>query len=110
MWSEIRVWDTTTLEARMALVLPIGCQAPYALTISPCENYLASGSCWHPKWEKEQKKTSVRLWDIATGENIHTFWGHPTDVLSLDFSPDSTLLASGSYDGTILIWDLTPYL
>ena len=45
---------------------------------------------------------SIRLWDVVTGENIVTFWGHPTDVQDLAFSPDGTLLASGSFDGTIL--------
>ena len=53
---------------------------------------------------------SVRIWDVATGENIHTFKGHNTDIQSLAFSPDGTLLASGSYDGTILLWDLKPII
>ena len=48
------------------------------------------------------EKMAIRLWDVATGEEITTFWGHPTDVQSLAFSPDNTLLASGSHDGTIL--------
>ncbi len=106
MWGEIRLWDATTFKARMALIQPTGCQAPYALAFSPCGNYLASGSRWDPQWEKGQQKTSVRLWDITTGENIHTFWAHPTDILSINFSPDGKYLASGSYDGTVLLWDV----
>lgn len=47
---------------------------------------------------------------VATGENIATFWERPTDIQDLAFSPDGTLLASGSYDGTILLWDMKPYL
>ena len=52
---------------------------------------------------------SIRLWEVATGENIATFWGHATDIQSLAFSPDGALLASGSYDGTILLWDMAPF-
>ena len=55
-------------------------------------------------------KMSIRLWEVATGENIATFWSHPTDIQSLAFSPDNTLLAIGSFDGTILLWDMKPYL
>lgn len=109
MWGEIRLWDATTFKVRMALIQPIGCQAPYALAFSPCGNYLASGSRWDPQWKKNREKTAIRLWDITTGENIHTFWAHPTDILSINFSPDGELLASGSYDGTILLWDMNPY-
>ena len=52
---------------------------------------------------------AIRLWDVATGENIHTFWGHTTDVQSLAFSPDGMFLASGGFDGTILLWDVESF-
>ena len=110
MWGEIRLWDATTFKTLMALIQPTGYQAPYALAFSPCGNYLASGSRWDPQWEKEQKRTSIRLWDVATGQNVHTFWAHPTDILSIKFSPDGELLASGSYDGTVLLWDMKPFI
>jgi len=100
--NEIRLWDTTTLETCMVIIPPTGCQKPQTLKFSPCGNYLAVGA----QWQDGQERVSVRLWDVKTGENIHTFWGHPTDVWSLDFSPDGELLASGSYDGTILLWDV----
>ncbi|MYF98098.1 WD40 repeat domain-containing protein [Candidatus Poribacteria bacterium] len=112
MWGEIRIWDANTLEERMALIPPKGCQHPYALAFSPNGNYLVTGSRWqeNPRWEKEQKKTSIRLWDITTGDNIHTFWAHASDIFSLSFSPDGNLLASGSYDGSILLWDMKPFI
>ena len=56
------------------------------------------------------KKMAIRVWDVATNENIHTFWGHNSDVQSLSFSPDGTHLASSGLDGTILVWNLKPYL
>ena len=56
------------------------------------------------------KKVAIRLWNVASGENIATFRGHPTDIQSLAFSPDGTILASGGYDGSILLWDLKPFI
>ena len=73
---------------------------------SPCGQYVAYGEGWQPGLEK----VPVQLWDIHTGKRIATFLGHPTDIQCLAFSPDSTILASGGFDGVILLWDLTPYL
>ena len=99
--NEIRLWDVNS--CRTAWTLPHDPNLR-ALAFSPCGKYLASGLWWNPSVETE--KVPIRLWEVATGENIATFWGHPTDVQDLDFSPDGTLLASGSFDGTILLWDL----
>ncbi len=106
IFGEIRIWDAATLQTQMVIMLPLGCQNSYKLAFSPCSKYLATGA-W---WQQGQTKMSIRLWEITTGENIHTFWAHPTDIDRLTFSPDGKILASGSYDGTILLWDMTPYL
>ena len=102
---QIRVWDATTYETRMVIIPPLGSQIVEALTFSPCGRYLVSGASW-----RGTDQMPICLWEVATGENIATFWGHSTDVQDLAFSPDGTLLASGSYDGTILLWDMKPYL
>ena len=52
---------------------------------------------------------TVRLWNAATGNLLRTFKGHTLDVTSVAFNPDGLTLASGSMDGTILLWDVTPY-
>ena len=56
------------------------------------------------------EKSLVQLWKVANGENIVTFEGHMNDITDLAFSPNSELLASASFDGTILLWDMKPYL
>ena len=105
MFGELRLWCAETLTTLFVIPQP-QTQKPYALTFSPCGKYLASGT-W---WQKRMEKVAIHLWEVATGENIHTFWGHTTDVQSLAFSPNGTLLASGSFDGTILLWDVKSFI
>ena len=103
---EIILWDATDGKVLMRIPQPSGNRRPIALRFSPCGQYLASGSWWQPRLQK----VPVRLWEVATGKNIATFWGHTTDVQCLTFSQDGTLLVSGGYDGAIYLWDLEPYL
>ena len=107
MFGELRLWCAETLATLLKIPQP-QTQQPYALAFSPCGKYLASGTWWQR--EKGMEKMAIRLWEVATGEEITTFCGHPTDVQSLAFSPDNTLLASGSHDCTILLWDVKPFI
>ncbi len=89
------------------LSLPQGLEDMFWVAeFSMCGKYFAAGT-W---WREGMKKMVICLWEVETGKEIVTFRGHPTDVHALAFSPDNTLLASASYDGSILLWDLTPYL
>ena len=53
------------------------------------------------------RDNTIRLWDANTGEHRHTLEGHVDSVNSLAYSPDGGTLASGSGDGTVLLWELT---
>ncbi|MCY3741013.1 MAG: WD40 repeat domain-containing protein [Candidatus Poribacteria bacterium] len=105
-WNEIILWDATDAKTLMTIPQSEENQRPITLCFSPCGRYLAAGA-W---WKGGLKKTSICLWEVATGKNIATFWGHTTDVQCFAFSQDGTLLVSGGHDGAIYLWDLTPYL
>lgn len=51
-------------------------------------------------------KKTVKLWN-TTGKLMLTLSGHEGDITSATFSPDGTLLATGSDDGTVKVWNAT---
>jgi WD40 repeat protein len=53
-------------------------------------------------------KSTVELWNVATGNVRAILRGHSDFVDSLAFSPDGRTLATGSVDHTICLWDVPP--
>jgi WD40 repeat protein len=53
----------------------------------------------------EQKDGSIRLWEVATGEERGRFAGHESGIRALAFLKGDRLLVSGGDDGTVLVWD-----
>jgi WD40 repeat protein len=50
--------------------------------------------------------TVIQLWDVASSKAGAKLAGHTDWVLSLTFSRDGKLLASGGYDGLVRLWDV----
>lgn len=48
--------------------------------------------------------SKVYLFEASIGKELRIFEGHTNSVVSLDFSPKSKYLASGSWDQIIRIW------
>ena len=92
----VRLWDVLTGEQKQTLTGHIS--TVYSVAFSPDGQTLASSGY-----------VRIRLWDVLTGEPKQILTGHTRTVLSVAFSPDGQTLASGSEDGTVLLWDVTPF-
>ena len=113
------VWDTETGE-RLARFTEHSTLV-IALLFSPYGEFLTSVD-WDGglrKWEtgklttNESRSiiTSIQVWDVAKSvPQSPAIRGHTSVCGAVKFSPDSTLLASDSFDRTILLWDIKPYL
>jgi len=47
---------------------------------------------------------TVKLWEVASGQLLHTLQGHSSWVSSVAFSMNGKILVSGSYDTSIRFW------
>ena len=49
---------------------------------------------------------TIHVWSLKTGRLLDVLAGHQGPVTSLAFSPESSHLASGSWDKTVRLWDV----
>jgi RNA polymerase sigma factor (sigma-70 family) len=91
----LHLWDVATGRLVRPFCGPIGGPVD-AITFTPDGKRAASAGCWQP---------GVYLWDVATGEEVSPFPRHHCAVMSVAFSPDGKLLATGSQDHTVGLWE-----
>src|SRR5207253_2775946 len=65
---------------------------------------------WSPNGEKiasVNEDQTVRVWDVATGQNTDIF-KNPDIIHDMAWSPDSKLIATASADHNVYLWEVKP--
>jgi len=94
---EIGLWDTA--KGALIRILQNG-GVVESVSFSRDSSVLASGESF--------TGSSIRLWDVETGLILNTLSGFANGVPKIAFAPNGQILASASYDGTIILWGIRP--
>ena len=49
---------------------------------------------------------TLKVWDVASGQELHTLAGHTKPVIAVALTPDGRLAVSVSWDNTLKVWDV----
>ncbi|KAG0381010.1 DNA excision repair protein ERCC-8 [Mortierella sp. AD032] len=94
--STIKVWDTNAMEVACTFDLE-----------NKVYSHAISSKATHGLIATASSDPRIRLCDLKTGAFTHSLPGHRGTVLSVEWSPrHEYLLASGSTDTTVRLWDI----
>lgn len=99
----MRVWEVAT--GRELLRLEGHTCAVYRVTFTPDGQRLISWAAEMIPGQPHQSR-EVKVWNLVTGREEHTFAGPPDRVFDEAFSPDGRFLAVTRGAGAVEVWDV----
>ncbi len=96
--SSVVVWDTSSGQV-LKEIGATGFKATNSVAFSPQGDILIAGG--------DSSYTSAKSWQVSDYTLIRSFAGNSSSVRLITFSPDSSLLASTSWDGTVKLWTVS---
>jgi WD40 repeat protein len=97
IFPEMRVWEVSSGKER--LNIPLGQRQALSGVFTPDSRGLVVGL----------RTGEIIAFNLDTGKEYLTRAGHRGTVRAILFSPDGTLLATGSEDTTAMVWDAAPF-
>ncbi len=96
-------WDVATGKRRGTLVGNPG--VVHEIAFSPDGKTLVSASHRGREISDYEEAGNVKVWEVPTGRELRTLHGQAEGVTALAFSAQGEALASGSFDGTLILRD-----
>lgn len=103
--STVKLWDSHTGQEQLTLKSssPTAHDGHFgyvhAVAFSPDGKFVLSGG---------GGDNAAYLWNARTGRALRRFSTHTSSVMSVAYSPSGALLATGSSDNTVKVWDASP--
>lgn len=105
---DIRIYNTET--AQLVGDLKTEGHPLDVATFSHDGTHIAMGDCAEVETSDAGDNVCIAgdvvVYDVESGDILQTLSGHTTDVVSVAFSPDDTMIISGSTDETARVWNV----
>jgi WD40 repeat protein len=103
---EVSVWEVASRQ--VVLTLRGHRRTPGVTAFSP-DGLLVGSTDVDTSGTDFKEPSTVRLWKLATGEELAKFNGFGADAVALTFVPDGTGLVAGLANSTALVFDVTQW-